>query len=64
MWISKKRLHQIRQEAYEQGISKGYDLAWQMRKVDRDNRGFIIAGNIDHDYVMRQVDKLLEKEEF
>lgn len=64
MLISKKRLHKLRQEAYELGINKGYDLAWQMRKVERDNRGFIIAGNIDQEDVLREANQIVKEEGF
>jgi len=32
-------------EGYDEGVNKGYELGWQMRRVERDNRGFVIGGS-------------------
>lgn len=49
MFISRKRLNKLRQDAYEQGITKGYDLCWQMRQLTLSNQGFIIGGKLDQE---------------
>ena len=56
MFISRKKLRNLLKEAYEQGLTKGYDLAWQMRQVERNNKGFIIAGKLDQELenILRQ----------
>ena len=54
MWISKKRQKAREQAAYEHGLSKGYDLAWQMRQSNLSNKGFVIAGGI----IDRELDEI------
>lgn len=57
MFISKKRQKAREQAAYELGLNKGYELGWQMRRVDRDNRGFIIAGAL----LDRELDEIQQR---
>jgi len=43
--IRESNLRKLLKEAYEKGLNKGYELGWQMRAVERTNRGFITAGS-------------------
>ena len=47
--ITRKRLHKVCQRFYEKGLNKGYELAWQMRKIEDTNKGFIISGKMQED---------------
>jgi len=38
MFITRKKLHNLLKEAYEQGLTKGCDLAWQMRQVGYNSK--------------------------
>ena len=47
---SNKRLQKIKQVFYGKGLNKGYELGWQMRQVEYNNKGFIIAGKLDQEF--------------
>ncbi len=51
MFISKKKQQAREQAAYELGLNKGYDMAWQMRQ----NKGCILAGS----KLNREIDEIL-----
>lgn len=51
-----KRLRQMLKDSYEKGVTKGYELGYQMRQVEDRNRGFIIGSKID-----RQLDEILKQ---
>jgi len=54
MWISKRRLQELRQEAYEAGIQKGWELA-QLQYRQAEQKGVILSG------VLKEVDMILKK---
>jgi len=47
--ISKKKLDELKQEQYENGIAKGYELGFKMRQVEKSNRGFIIGSKVNRE---------------
>jgi len=49
MFIRRRKLREHMKLAYEKGINKGYELAWQNRQVERDNKGFIIGSKLDQE---------------
>ena len=46
-----------RQEGFDTGIIKGYELGWRMKKIGEANLGFTIGSTID-----QQIQEILEKE--
>lgn len=49
MFISRKKQKAREQAAYELGLNKGFDLCWQMRQVERNDKGLIVAGKLDQE---------------
>jgi len=56
MFISRKKFNKLQQEAYEQGITKGYTLCWQLRQLTLSNQG-TIGGKLD-----QELEDILKKE--
>jgi hypothetical protein len=51
-----KKLKKLCQDYYSRGLSKGYELGYQMGQAERTNRGFIIGSK-----AAREIEELLKR---
>lgn len=55
MWVTKKRLEELRREAREEGITEGYNYGLQMNLTEVINREALLMS--------RPIDKLIDEVE-
>ena len=63
--ISKKNLRADLKKAYDDGLNKGYELGYVMKKTEETNRGFIIGSKpkLDDEW-LQQIDEIVKGKEF
>jgi len=42
MWLSKKKLEEIKKEEYDKGLGRGYELGYLYGRIEKDNRSYLV----------------------
>ena len=45
--ISDRQAKPHLKKTYEDGLHKGYELGWMMKRIDLTNKGFVISGKVN-----------------
>jgi len=47
MWLSKKKLEEIKKQEYDKGLGMGYELGYLYGRIEKDNRSYLVLQQVD-----------------
>lgn len=56
MFITKKKLEELKKAEYNRGLNVGYQAGWGSRSIEESNKGIILGSKVD-----QQLEDILRK---